>query len=280
MLRVLALAAVPALAIALAANASAAERDAGATRGAAPGPALVAAVHAGKVVDLTYAFDESTVYWPTEDGFQLEKEHDGPAEGGWFYAANRFRTAEHGGTHMDAPRHFAEGKDTADRVPLSALVAPVAVVDVSASAERDRDYRVQVSDLEAWEKKHGRVPDGAIVLMRSGWGARWPDKGRYLGTAEHGDTRNLHFPGFSKEAAEWLVRDRSVAAIAVDTASIDHGPSRDFIVHQIVNGANKPGFENVAHAELLPEAGATLVVLPMKIGGGSGGPARIIAILP
>ena len=244
------------------------------------GAALIDAVRSGKAVDLTYTFDADTVYWPTEEGFRLEKEHDGPTPQGYFYAANRFRTAEHGGTHMDAPIHFGAGRRTADQVPLDALIGPAVVVDVTVGAAADRDYRLQVSDLERWEAQHGRIPDGAIVLLRSGWGARWPDRERYLGTAAKGDTANLHFPGFGKEAAEWLVRERSIAAIAVDTPSIDHGPSRDFIVHQIVMGADKPGFENVAQLERLPEAGATLIALPMKIGGGSGGPARIVAILP
>ena len=244
------------------------------------GVALVEAVRSGRVVDLTWAFDADTVYWPTEEGFELEKEHDGLTPGGYFYAANRLRTAEHGGTHMDAPVHFSESGLPVDRVPLASLVGPTAVVDVSASAAADRDYRLTVADLERWEERHGRLPAGAIVVMRSGWGARWPDKERYLGTAKPDDTANLHFPGFSKEAAEWLVRERDVAAIAVDTPSIDHGPSQDFIVHRVINGANKPAFENLANAERLPESGAVLIALPMKIAGGSGAPARILAVLP
>jgi kynurenine formamidase len=239
-----------------------------------------AAIDPAKLVDLTYTFDARTIYWPTEKGFELEEGPHGMTAGGYFYAANRFRGPEHGGTHMDAPIHFSENGATADQVPLASLVGPAVVVDVTAKADADRDYRLAVADLEAWESAHGRIPSGAIVLMRSGWGSRWPDRARYLGTDRPGDTANLHFPGFSKEAAEWLVRERDVAAIGVDTASIDHGPSRDFIVHRVVNGAGKPGFENVARLELLPEKGATLIALPMKIGDGSGAPARIVAILP
>jgi len=233
-----------------------------------------------KLVDLTYTFDEKTIYWPTEDGFHLEQGPRGLTAQGYFYSANRLSTAEHGGTHMDAPIHFAQGKLTADQVPLAALVGPAVVVDVSAAASSDRDYRLRVDDLERWEAKYGRIPDGAIVLMRSGWGRFWPDKLQYLGTDQKGDVANLHFPGFSKEAAEWLVTNRTIDAIGVDTPSIDHGQSKDFMVHQIVNGANKPGFENVANLDRLPEFGATMIALPMKIGGGSGGPARIIAVLP
>ncbi|MFM8409963.1 MAG: cyclase family protein [Alphaproteobacteria bacterium] len=245
------------------------------------GPALLAALAAGKVVDLTHVFDETTVYWPTEkEGFRLEVEHDGPTPGGWHYSANRIHAPEHGGTHMDAPIHFAEGRLPADRVPLDALIGPAVVVDVSAQAAADRDYRVAPADLRRWESAHGRIPDGAIVVMRSGWDARWPDRERVLGTAVPGDVANLHFPSFSVEAARWLLRERRVAGIAVDTPSIDYGPSKDFVVHRTRNGADKPGFENLAGLGRLPEAGAVLVVLPMKVGGGSGGPARVVAILP
>jgi kynurenine formamidase len=247
---------------------------------AAPVLAAANALDESKLVDLTYTFDERTVYWPTEDGFQLEEGPHGLTPQGYFYAANRFSTAEHGGTHMDAPIHFAEGRLTADQVPLAALVGPAVVVDVSKAAADDRDYRLRVEDLERWEAKYGRIPDGAIVLLRSGWGRYWPDKLSYIGTDQKGDVANLHFPGFSKEAAEWLIAQRTIDAIGVDTPSIDHGPSKDFIVHQIVNGANKPAFENVANLDHLPEHGATVIALPMKIGDGSGAPARIIAVLP
>jgi len=233
-----------------------------------------------KIVDLTYPFGSATVYWPTERGFQFEHIHRGQTAGGYYYAANRFCAAEHGGTHVDAPAHFSATGKPADKLPLAALIGPAVVVDVSAQAGRDRDYRLRVEDLRVWEQKNGRIPDGAIVLMYSGWGRYWPDRGKYLGTARPGDTRNLHFPGFSSEAVEWLLRERDIDAIGVDTASVDHGPSTDFRVHRILSAANKPALENVANLERLPPIGATLVALPMKIEGGSGAPARIVAILP
>jgi kynurenine formamidase len=210
----------------------------------------------------------------------METVSHGRTAAGFFYAANNFCTAEHGGTHMDAPIHFAEGKASVDQVAVGAGIGPIARVDVSAQAARDPDYRLSVADLTAWESEHGRIPDGAIVVMYSGWGTRWPDRKRYLGTDAPGDTANLHFPGFSREAAEFLVKERVVDAIGVDTASIDHGRSQDFIVHQIINGADKPGLENLANVDRLPASGATLIALPMKITGGSGGPLRAIAILP
>lgn len=243
-------------------------------------PALAGPLDTGTIVDLTYTFDARTVYWPTEKGFVLATRARGPTPGGYFYAANTFCAPEHGGTHLDAPQHFSERGLTADALPVGAGIGPAAVVDVSAPAAGDRDYRLTVADLERWETAHGRLPAKAIVLVRSGWGRFWPDRERYLGSATPGDTSHLHFPGFSKEAAEWLVRERSVAAIGIDTASIDHGPSTDFPVHRVVAAANVPAFENVANLDRLPETGATVVALPMKIGGGTGAPARIVAFMP
>ena len=233
-----------------------------------------------KVVDLSYSFGPDTIYWPTAEAFKLERVSYGRTPLGYWYAANNICMAEHGGTHMDAPIHFAEGKRTADAVPLRSCIGPAAVVDVRAHAAADRDYRLTVDDIRQWENQNGQLPRGAIVILWSGWGAYWGDKLRYLGTAKPGDVANLHFPGFSKEAAEFLVKERDIAAVGVDTASMDYGPSTDFIVHQVINGTDRPGFENLANVERLPAKGATLVALPMKIAGGSGGPARIIAVLP
>ena len=181
---------------------------------------------------------------------------------------------------MDAPIHFAEGTRTISEVPVEQLIGPAVVIDVSAKAAQDADYRVSVADIQAWESVHGEIPTGAQVLMLSGWGKYWPDKKRYLGTDKSGDVANLHFPGFSREAAEFLISHREIDAVGVDTPSIDSGQSQDFIVHQIVNGANKPGLENIANLDKLPPRGATLIALPMKIAKGSGAPVRIIAILP
>lgn len=239
-----------------------------------------AQIDESKIIDLTYAFGPDTIYWPTAESFTLTQVSHGKTPAGYFYAANNICMAEHGGTHMDAPIHFGEGQATADQVPVTSGIGPAVVVDVREAAAKDRDYRLQIADLTAWEAQHGRIPRGAIVILFSGWGSRWGDKLRYLGTDKPGDVANLHFPGFSKEAAEFLVHEREIDAIAVDTASIDYGPSQDFIVHRIINGANKPAFENLAQVDRLPAAGATLIALPMKIAGGSGGPTRVIALLP
>ena len=233
-----------------------------------------------KIIDLSYTFGPDTIYWPTAEPFKLRRVAYGPSAGGYWYAANNISMAEHGGTHMDAPIHFAEGKITAAEVPLANCVGPACVIDVAAQAARDRDYRMTVDDVRAWEARHGRVPRGAIVVMHSGWGRFWPDKRKYLGTDKPMDVANLHFPGFSREATEFLVRERDVAALAIDTPSIDYGQSKDFIAHQVLNGANKPAFENVANVDRLPATGATFLALPLKIEDGSGGPARIVAVMP
>jgi len=233
-----------------------------------------------KLVDMTYTFGPDTIYWPTAESFSMQRVAYGRTPAGYWYAANNICLAEHGGTHMDAPIHFAENGRAADAVPLASCIGPAVVVDVRAHAAADRDYRLTVDDLTTWEAAHGRIPAGAIVVMWSGWGQYWGDKLRYLGTDQPGDVPHLHFPGFSQAAAEFLVHQRDIAAVGIDTASMDYGQSTDFVVHQVINGANKPGFENLANVDRLPPSGATLVALPMKIGGGSGGPARIVALLP
>ena len=237
-------------------------------------------IDTSKVVDLTYSFDQSTIYWPTARSFDWQKESWGISPGGYWYAAARYAASEHGGTHLDSPIHFAENKATVDQVPLSQLIGAAVVIDIAPACAKDPDYRLSVADIAAWEKRQGAIPGRAIVLVRTGWGKFWPDRTRYLGSATPGDTAHLHFPGISREAAEFLVTRRKINGMAIDTASMDYGPSKDFIAHQIINGANVYGLENVANLEKLPPTGATLIALPMKIKGGTGAPTRIIAILP
>jgi kynurenine formamidase len=234
-----------------------------------------------KVVDLTHPFDENTIYWPTSpSAFELKKLADGQTPGGWFYRSNALCTPEHGGTHLDAPSHFAKDAQAADQIPVRRLIAPAAVIDVRAQAAKNADYRLSLADVKTWEKSHGPIPAGTIVLLRTGWSARWPNRKAYLGDDTPGDASKLHFPSYGEEAARYLVADRKVAALGVDTASIDYGASTDFVVHVVANGANVFGLENVANLEALPEWGAWVVALPMKIAGGSGGPLRIVALLP
>ena len=233
------------------------------------------------VVDLTYAFDEHTLYWPNSpSGFELKRLAFGPTPGGYFYASNAFCAPEHGGTHLDAPIHFSEHGRTLDAIPVQQLMAPAAVIDITSKTASDPDYRLTAADVADWERAHGRIEAGTIVLLRTGWGARYGNRKAYFGDDTPGATDHLHFPSYGADAARVLVNDRHVGAIGVDTASIDYGQSKDFIVHQIANGANVPGLENVANLDRLPPRGATVIALPMKIAGGSGGPVRMVAVVP
>lgn len=234
---------------------------------------------AADTIDLTYPFDEKTIYWPTSESFHWKPVQYGKTPAGYFYSSANYSANEHGGTHIDAPIHFHEGGATVDQIPVSRLMAPAVVVDVAAACARNPDYRVLTADLTGWEKLHGPIPQGSIVLVRTGWGKFWPDKKRYLGTDKTGDVAGLHFPGLSREAAEFLLR-RKPSGTGIDTASIDYGQSKDFIVHQVLMAAGLYNLENVANLERVPEVGARIIALPMKIKGGTGAPVRIIAMVP
>jgi len=234
----------------------------------------------GDWVDLTHPFSSETLFWPTAEPFRLEIVTRGTTSGGWHYEANNLSTAEHAGTHLDAPIHFAEDGQTADEIPLRRLIGPAAVIDVTDRATPD--YLVSIADLQGWEVNHGPLPSGAMVILRTGWGERWPDPVSYMGTDLLGDegVAQLHFPGLASEAAQWLVDERDISAVGIDTPSIDFGQSTDFMTHRILGADNVVGFENVANLATLPEAGAFIVALPMKIEEGSGGPLRIVGFVP
>ncbi len=236
---------------------------------------------AGKIVDLSHPFDADTVYWPTAEGFKLDKDFEGVTEKGYYYAANKFSTAEHGGTHIDAPVHFAKGRHTVDEIPLEQLMGEAIVVDVVKQAEGNRDYQVTADDFLKWEKANGQIPKGAIVILRTGYAKFWPDRKRYMGTDERGADAvpKLHFPGLHPEAARWLTTNRSIKAIGLDTPSIDYGQSTLFESHRVLFDKNVPAFENLDNLDQLPTKNFTVVALPMKIKGGSGGPLRAIAIV-
>jgi kynurenine formamidase len=232
-----------------------------------------------KLVDLTHTFDEKAVHWPTAKPFRWHKDAWGRTPGGEWYASASFEASEHLGTHIDSPLHFAEGQAATDQLALPQLIGPAAVLDISRACAAYKDYLLSRADVEGWEKINGRIPAGAIVLVRTGWSAFWPDRKRYLGSDTPGDVKHLHFPGISPEAAKVLV-DRRVDGVGIDTASLDHGPSTDFRTHRILNGAGIYGLENVANLDRLPAAGATVIALPIKIRSGTGGPVRVMAILP
>ena len=234
-----------------------------------------------RIVDLTYAFDANSVYWPTAEQFKLETDFEGMTDKGYFYSAYRYSAAEHGGTHLDSPVHFAKGHYTVDQLPLERLMGPAIVIDVIRQCARNADYLVSVADFQNWERRNGRMQPGTIILLKTGFGKYYPDRKSYLGTDERGAAAvaKLHFPGLDPAAARWLTENRSIKAIGLDTASIDHGQSSLFESHRILFEHNIPAFENVANLDQLPAKGFSVIALPMKIKGGSGGPLRIIALL-
>jgi kynurenine formamidase len=233
-----------------------------------------------RIIDLSHEYSADAVFWPTAERFRLDVVAAGMTPQGYYYASNNFSGSEHGGTHLDAPMHFAEGRWSVEQVPLENLVGPAAVVDVWAAAATQPDYQVTVADLTVWEQAHGSLA-GTMVLIRTDYSKRWPDAERYLGTAERGEAAvpKLHFPGLHPDAARWLA-GKGVKAVGIDTASIDYGQSSLFETHRILYEKNIPGLENLANLDQLPPRGAMLVALPMKIKGGSGAPLRAVAFVP
>ena len=239
---------------------------------------LPRSIKTARWLDLTHAYDAETVFWPTGKPFEHIETAWGATEQGYFYSSFDLFTSEHAGTHIDAPIHFSAGKRTVDQIPLDELAGPAAVIDVSEQAAADPDYLVSPEDIARHEQRHGPIEAGEIVLIRSGWSARWPDAKAYLGDDTPGRADNLHFPGIGPAAARALV-ERGVKAVGIDTASIDNGPSREFQTHQILLGAQIPGLENLTGLDSLPAGGAWVIAMPMKIGRGSGGPCRVAALL-
>ena len=242
-------------------------------------PLQLPAADTGQWIDLTHELSAEAVFWPTAAPFSMTTDFEGLTDKGFYYSAYSFTTAEHGGTHIDAPVHFAQGANHVDEIPLEQLIGDAVVIDVSRAVRADRDHRISVADIEAFEAQQGVIPAGSIVLFRTGFGQYWPDAEKYLGTALRGEAgvTALSFPGLDKAAAEWLMDNRHIKAVGIDTASIDHGKSTHFETHVALMSRNVPAFENVANLDLLPSTGVFVVALPVKIRGGSGGPLRIIA---
>lgn len=227
-----------------------------------------------RVVDLTYALNENLPKWPGDQrGFEA-RENGNLARDGYF--TRHIWMLEHYGTHMDAPAHFVAGKATVDRIPPQRLFGPAVVIDVIENVKDDVDYRLLPRRIERWERENGRIPPGAIVLLRTGWSKRWPSEERYRNMGRGG---NMRFPGYSVEAVKLLI-ERGVVGLGTDTFSVDYGRSKDFEVHKLSHGAGLYHLENLADLSALPESGASLVVAPIKLEGGSGGAVRVFAILP
>jgi len=241
--------------------------------------ALTASAQGDRWIDLTHELSSEAVFWPTARRFEKTTDFEGMTDKGFYYSAYSFSTAEHGGTHIDAPVHFAEGRRSVDEIPLEQLIGDAVVVDVSEQVAKDRDYLVTADDFTRWETEYGRIPDASIVLLRTGFGRYWPDPADYLGTPLRGEAgvAALSFPGLSEAAASWLIEQRKIKSVGIDTASIDYGKSTDFAAHVTLMTHNIPAFENVANLDRLPATGAYVIALPARIRGGSGGPLRIIA---
>ena len=233
------------------------------------------------IVDLTHTFSEETIYWVTAKEFHLDVVYKGDTDKGFYYSANNFETAEHGGTHIDAPIHFSKGKQSIEEIPLEKLIGQAIKIDVSSKALANPDYLISIEDLTNWENINGEIPEGSIVLLETGHSKYYPDKLKYLGTDQRGPDaiKLLHFPGLSPEAATWLVENRTINSIGIDTPSIDYGQSEYFKSHVVLLSENIPAFENVANLDKLPATGFEIFALPMKIKDGSGAPLRIIAMV-
>jgi len=237
-----------------------------------PGSSSPTAFHA--VVDLTHSLDaQALAYEPAEkSGYQVktvasvEKEH---------FVRNIF-SPEQFGTRIEAPAHFARGLWTVDQIPTERLIAPLVVLDVSANIANHPDYQISVEDIAQWEQAHDQIPSGSVVIARTGWDSRWNSVKDYRNADPEGI---MHFPGYSHDAARFLVEGRNALGLGIDTLSIDHGPSKDFPVRQYTLAHSVYQLENVANLDRAPVTGGMVVVAPTKLESGSGGPVRILALV-
>lgn len=211
----------------------------------------------------TYLLGET----PARENF-VTVENDG-------FFIQRWNFTEHAGTHMDFPAHFIADGVTVDNYDAAPLVSPAVVIDIRAKAEADPDAALDVADLEAFEVEHGAIPDGAVVMMNSGWAARWSSIADFRNADADGV---MHFPGFSAEAMNWLLENRAIHGIGVDTLSLDPGISATFDVHYACLGAGLYGIEGVANLDSLPPVGATVIAGIPRWEGSGGGPTRVIAL--
>ncbi len=244
-------------------------------------PAIALDISDYDLVDLSHSYGSDTLYWPTSPS-QFEKTviSFGETESGGFYSAFSICTPEHGGTHLDAPLHFAADGLSTEKIPLENLIAPAVVIDVIEKAATDRNYLLSADDVYSFEDRYGRIEPGTIVLLRTGWSRYWPDAKSYLGDDTPGEVSKLEFPSYGEDAARLLVEERKVVILGLDTASTDFGTSQDFVVHRIAAANNVSNLENLTNLDKLPPTGSLVFALPMKIEGGSGGPIRVVALVP
>ncbi|CAL1268757.1 unnamed protein product [Larinioides sclopetarius] len=240
---------------------------------------LHAAPLAQRIIDLTYTFDETTLFSPVAKGFKVTVLRNGTADDGIWILYEEYSSYIHVGTHIDAPAHFTKDGLTVEQIPIDHFIAPAAVIDITDKAQLDPDAETTVEDLLYWESITGQSLNETIVLLKSGWGRKWNNRADFFGTPEN-DASKFHFPGLAPEAAVWLVQNRNIYAIGVETLSFDKGSSKNFMSHQTLLGHGIYAIENMANMDKIPIYGAKLYVMPMKIGDASGAPTRIIAVYP
>ena len=234
----------------------------------------------GELVDMSFPYENNMATWPGLLAYNITLAHKGPFLKAPYVTFFNIELSEQTGTHMDAPSHFGKGRPTVDEIPLQSLIGEAIVINITEQASKDPDYELTVDDLTNWEEKHGRIPDGSILFLLTGFGEYWGDANKYFGIKEekiNATSENFHWPGFHNRTAQWLVEYRKIMGIGTDARSYDKGQSKTLPAHQIFLANNIYGLESVANIDKLPVKGATVYVMPMKIKGGSGGPTRIIA---
>jgi len=229
-------------------------------------------------VDLAHHYDSNTLYWPTGTPFHYTQVTRVPTP--YWYAVNDFETAEHAGTHLDAPYHFNKQGWHVGEIPLPRLFGKAVVLNLRTKATLDPDYLVTGQDFEEWEKINGPIPEGAVVLLDFGWASKYNNRSEYFGTEDVNDTDSFHFPGLSEDGAKWLVRTDRVYGVGTDTASIDFGQTKEYLSHRILAANNIYNLEHLAlPVTPLPANGFQVVSLPMKLRHGTGAPVRVVALL-
>ncbi|KAK0055350.1 kynurenine formamidase-like isoform X2 [Biomphalaria pfeifferi] len=228
-----------------------------------------------RVVDMSHSLDTHSQKFPIMPDFHLTLLARGIQDGGYWIEYYKFDTPEHISTHMDAPSHFAQEGWKLHEIPIERFMGPGVVIDIRAKAARNPDYRLGIADLKSWEKRYGKIPDGAIVFLWSGWDVRYPNTTLFFNT--NSSDASFHFPGFHPAAMSWLVNKRNISMIGVDTPSVDYGPSTTFETHQVMSKANIMGLEMVNNLGLIPASGAHITALPIKLLNGSGGLTRVVA---
>ena len=227
------------------------------------------------VIDLTHNLNDHSPNWEGTEKSPFEAHELGNIDRDGYYS-RIFTTQEHYGTHLDAPAHFAKGMWTVDQIPAERLVRPLVVLNVRGKTSGNSDYEISVQDIAEWESENGEITSGAVVMAYTGWEDRWNSPKAFRNAGPDGQP---HFPGFSLEAAKFLVTTRNAVGLGIDTMSIDPGASKTYPVHQFTAKASVYQLENVANLGLVPATGATIVVAPIKLEGGSGGPARLLALV-